>query len=300
MKRRKFINATGLVLAGSSLPLSHIVARDNSINKKPEGILTAKKVNDYLRSLIDVKEPSVDRIIIGDPDTEVKKIGTAWMPYWETCREAVNKGINVLIVHEPTFYSHWDMDEKEGDYPDLREKKAEWIMDNGLVIIRCHDVWDKYPETGIPFALGQALGFSNKDIIRSETYYNVYKTTPLPAIDMAARFASILKEVGQPGVAFYGEKNREISSIGIGTGCICDPRQFMHLDPDMFVAIDDSVRTWVQTTFARDTGKPLVVINHGTSEEYGIRLLSKHLSNAFSDYEVIHIEQGCTYDWVEG
>jgi hypothetical protein len=74
----------------------------------------------------------------------------------------------------------------------------------------------------------------------------------------------------------------------------------MHLNPDMFIAIDDAVQTWTQTTYAKDTGKPLLVINHGTSEEFGIRLLSNNLAKAFPEYEVIHFNQGCTYERIDG
>ena len=45
-------------------------------------------------------------------------------------------------------------------------------------------------------------------------------------------------------------------TVGIGTGCICDPMEFADLKPDIFIAIDDVVRTWTQTTFAADTGQP--------------------------------------------
>jgi hypothetical protein len=58
------------------------------------------------------------------------------------------------------------------------------------------------------------------------------------------------------------------------------------------------VRTWIQTTFADDTGQPLVIINHGTSEEFGMRLLNSRLKSLFADYDVIHLEQGCGYTWV--
>ena len=54
----------------------------------------------------------------------------------------------------------------------------------------------------------------------------------------------------------------------------------------------------LQTTYAEDTGKPLIVINHGTSEEYGMRLLSEHLKAAFSHLEIIHFSQGCSYRWI--
>jgi hypothetical protein len=45
----------------------------------------------------------------------------------------------------------------------------------------------------------------------------------------------------------------------------------MHLKPDIFLAIDDSINTWTQTTYAKDTGWPLVVMNHGTCEEFGMK-----------------------------
>ncbi len=309
MKRRKFLSTAGLGALGAGITVNNVWANTSSfrgVNK-----LTAEDVNKYLRSLIDVEEPSVDKIIIGDPGTRVNKIGTAWMPYWKTCKQAVSEGVNVLIVHEPTFYAHRDLEATEWinienpgagqqKYLELRDEKARWIRENGLVIIRCHDVWDKIPDIGIPYAFGQALGFSNDDIIRRETFYNVYKTDPAPAMEIARSIASRLNIAGQPGVAFYGDENYIVRSVGVGTGCICDPMDYMQLEPDLYIAIDDTVRTWIQTTYAEDTGKPLLVINHGTSEEFGIKLLSEHLTKAFQDYEVIHFKQGCTYRWISG
>jgi len=308
MNRRGFLEITGKGALGLVLS-QRLAGADNSNSEVKKQMLTAKDVNDHLRSLCEVREPSVDRIIIGKGDTAVTKIGTAWQPYWKTCREAVNRGVNTLVVHEPTFYTHWDLDAKEGgiierdgpgrkEYLRLRDEKIKWLNDNGLVIIRCHDVLDKIAGFGIPFALGRALGFSDGDIIRSRQFYNVYKIEAAPAAEVARRIAGKLKAVGQPGVAFYGDGDRKISSVGLGTGCICNPVEFMDLEPDLFIAIDDTVRTWTQTTYAEDTGRPLVVINHGTSEEFGMRLLSEHLKEAFADKEVIHFPQGCSYKWI--
>jgi putative NIF3 family GTP cyclohydrolase 1 type 2 len=308
IRRRKFVRTAGWGALGAGMALNDVWAGQTDLMDMKK--MTAGELNRYLRSLIDVEEPSVDRIIIGDPGTPVRKIGTAWMPYWKTCRQAVRDGVNVLVVHEPTFYAHRDLDAREWiniDHPgagqqkylDQRDEKASWIREKGLVIIRCHDVWDKFPDIGIPYAFGQALGFSNADIIRRETYYNVYKTEPAPAIEMARSIASRLSVAGQPGVAFYGDEKTTVRSVGVGTGCICDPMQYMQLEPDLFIAIDDTIRTWIQTTYAEDTGHPLVVVNHGTSEEFGIRLLSEHLAAAFTDYDVIHYPQGCTYQWIK-
>jgi len=283
----------------------------------PEGLFarsqnsveSARDLNDYLRSLIEVDEPSVDKVIVGDPDTRITRIGTAWMPYWDTLREARAMGVNTMVVHEPTFYTHRDLEETQWDYlgaPSPAKElyleqvaaKKQWIEKNGMVVIRCHDVLDKIGQYGIPFAFGRALGFGESDLIRSRTYYNVYRMDTQPAIQVARQIAAKLKSVGQPGVAFYGDENFPVSSVGLCTGCICYPVQFRDLDMDLAIAIDDSISTWKQTTFAEDSGRPLVVVNHGTTEEFGMKELSVQLNNILAPLEILHFKQGCSYRWI--
>jgi len=313
MKRRTFIGLAGAASAGAFMTgtgaaSSARTLADPRATAKP---LLAKDVAAYLRSLAEVDEPSVDRIVVGDPETEVTGIGTCWLPYWDTCRQAVRDGVNLLVVHEPTFYTHWDLDEKSPDlfaasaagkeaYEKAVRVKKDWILTNKMVIIRCHDVLDKIGGFGIPYAFGRLLGFSGDDIIRSKPYYNVYRTEPRPAIEVARAIARKMADVRQPGVAFYGDKGRIVESVGVGTGCFCDPIEFMDLAPGLFVAIDDVVRTWTQTVYARDTGHPLVVVNHGATEEAGVRGLSEFLKKHHPERQVIHYAQGCGYDWVTG
>jgi putative NIF3 family GTP cyclohydrolase 1 type 2 len=309
MKRKDFIKMTALT--GGYFAASGIAkGADSPITENATG-LSAAELQKFLVSLTQLKPRTVDRFIIGNPDTVIKKVGTCWMSDWKTCRKAIESGVNVLVTHEPTFYTHWDLDEKAGDYyssPEYTkqlylqqvEKKKRWINDNGLVIIRNHDTMDALKDMGIPFALGNFLGFSNADIVRSRTYYNVYRLESQPAAVFAKKVAGKLSEIGQPGVAFYGDQDRLISSAGIGTGCICDPMEFADLKPDIFIAIDDTIRTWIQTSYASDTGEPLIVINHGTSEEMGMRMLNKIIKQKFPDIETVHFSQGCTYKWITG
>jgi putative NIF3 family GTP cyclohydrolase 1 type 2 len=309
MKRKDFIKMSALT--GGYLAASQVINGEHSSEANNSGSISAAELQKFLVSLTQLKPRTVDRFIIGDPQTSVKKIGTCWMSDWKTCRKAVESGVNVLVTHEPTFYTHWDLDEKEGDYyssPEYTknlylqqvEKKKKWINENGLVIIRNHDTLDALRDTGIPFALGNFLGFSNSEIIASRTYYNVYRLDSQKAEIFAKKIAAKLLEIGQPGVAFYGDPDRQITSVGVGTGCICDPLEFADLKPDLFISIDDVVRTWTQTAYAEDTGNPLIVINHGTSEEMGMRNLNHIIKKKFPDIDVIHFNQGCTYKWITG
>jgi len=307
MKRKDFIkvaalSGTWLASAGSELSAS---------GRSDYSALTAEDLHKFLTSLVPLKADTVDKIITGNPQTVIKKIGTCWLPYQETCRKAVAEGVNVLVVHEPTFYTHRDLNEVPGflkrnseytqrEYTAQIGNKKRWINDNGLVIIRNHDTLDALKDKGIPFAFGQFLGFSNKDIIASRTYYNVYKFEKQPASSFAEKLAGKLRELGQPGLAFYGDPEREVSSVGIGTGWICDPMDYADLKPDVFIAIDDVIKTHIQSVFAADTGHPLIVINHGTSEEMGMRSLNSIIKEKYPDIEVMHFPQGCSYRWYQG
>jgi putative NIF3 family GTP cyclohydrolase 1 type 2 len=299
MKRREFLIKTGLTS----------IALNTNVKSIENKTIRAGDLLNYLRSLYPIPEPSVDRIVIGDPETRIKKAGTAWMPYLKTLKDAVNLGINVLVVHEPAFYRHWDLDTNGGElfnmpspareqYLEAVEIKKRYIERNGLVIIRCHDVLDIIKDFGIPFGFGKSLGLKNDDIIRSKDYYNVYRIERDKALNVARKIAEKLKVLNQPGVAFYGDPDKYVSSIGLGTGDACDPQNYAELDPDLVIGIDDRIRTWVHTPYSEDTGKPLVVINHGTSEEMGVELLNEHLKINIPSVEFIHIKQGCSYRWI--
>ncbi len=314
MRRRRFIGLAGAASASALLGGSGTASYGGApIDARAAAAkpLLAKDVAAFLRSLAEVEEPSVDRIVIGDPETVVTNIGTAWLPYGDTCRQAARDGVNLLVVHEPTFYTHWDLDEKSPDlfaasaagkeaYTKATGVKKDWIRNNKMVVIRCHDVEDKVGGFGIPHAFGRLLGFRSDDVIRSKPYYNVYRTEPRPAIEVARMIAGKMAEVRQPGIAFYGDRNRIVDSVGVGTGCYSDPIEFMDLAPALFVSIDDVIRTWTQTVYARDTGHPLVVVNHGATEEAGVRGLSEFLKEHYPERQVIHYAQGCGYEWVTG
>jgi putative NIF3 family GTP cyclohydrolase 1 type 2 len=255
--------------------------------------MKAIDINKHLNSLIEnLFEDTVDRVIYGDPDVVVKGIAVCWMPYRNTIERAKALGANVLIVHEPTFYGHWDLYGDLADIPELQAKK-ELIDESGITIIRCHDVWDAMPGIGIPFAWGRFLGLGEPT--KSIRYYNVYPVDPQPALRFAHNIISKTATLGQPVIGFYGDPERIITMVGLGTGCISDPFEIYRLGGDLAISVDDVVRAWIAGAWCEDTGNPLVVVNHAVSEEPGIAALAEYLKKAFPKYSVTHIQQQCSY-----
>jgi len=113
--------------------------------------MLARHVDDYLRSLdggwVDWDD-TTDMVVAGDPDTEITGIAVAWMPYRWTLQRTHDLGSNLLVTHEPTYFNGQHEGDRMFRFPQVREKQR-WIEEAGLVIARCHDVWDRLPGIGI-------------------------------------------------------------------------------------------------------------------------------------------------------
>ena len=270
---------------------------------------TANEVLDYLLTLAEVDADTVDKIITGDPGRVVKLLGTCWIPTMGNLEKAYEAGVNVLITHEPTFYTHRDLYDKkpyysharverglakgESAYKEMIDWKKNWIDEHGMTIMRCHDVMDVVDGFGMSYALGRALGFGDADIVAGDKVYKVYKIEPDTAYNVSMRIAKSLKQFNQGSVQFYGDMDRIVKSVGIGTGCYCDPIVYMEYSAGYYLAINDAITTWTQTVFSNYSGLPMGVIDHGASEEAGMRALCGHLNE--NSFKCVHIDGGAGY-----
>lgn len=275
--------------------------------------MTALELHRWLRALHAVPEPSVDRVVVGREDTLVRGVAVVWMPTWAALHEAAAKGANVVIAHEPTFYTHHDLAGFEAAFAELptvtreavaktRDDKRRWIEEHGMVVIRCHDVLDAMPG-GVVDALVKGLarevGFAAGDMTEPAPRYRVVRLEePTRAGEVARKLAKALGKIGQPGVAFYGEAERVVRSLGLGTGYGNDPWKHFAHGAEMALAVDDRIKSWTEPVWAEDSGYPVVVVNHGTSEEWGVRRLAELVAAAHPTVRVELIAQGCGYRWI--
>ena len=271
--------------------------------------MTLLQLLDALHALTPMRENTVDQILHGDPSHEIGRVATCWMPYLDTLERAYQAGCDTVVCHEPLFYSHrgWD----NGEYCDVKDAcekrdlahtlalyqaavddKRAFLTAHGMHVVRCHDALDAVPGFGVPSALGRVLGLNGLELVDESTYMRVYQL-PQPRLckDIARDFAQRLAPLNQTELCLYGDPEREISAIGYGTGCCCDPLDLLNMGAEMVVAIHDIARTWIHCSFARDTGLPLLLIDHGTSEEPGVCELTDYLRDALR-LDALHLPQG--------
>jgi putative NIF3 family GTP cyclohydrolase 1 type 2 len=238
-------------------------------------------------------EDTVDTIKAGNPQSEVRAIAVGWMSYTWALKRALSLNCNVFITHEPTYYDHHDNQPRIFDMPGVRQKQ-QWIEENGIVILRCHDLWDQLPGIGIPDSWGTWLNLG--DAIAGEGYYRVYDVSGKTALQVAQGMASRVSQFGQQAVQLIGPADQPVTRVAIGTGAITPFLGFVsQYNIDLAICTDDGTTYWRDAAYAIDMGIPLIVVNHSVSEEAGMINLAKHLQAQFPDIPVHHIAEQCMY-----
>lgn len=229
-------------------------------------------------------DETVDNIVIGDPNAAVSNCAVTWISSFVAVREAVERNLDLLITHEPTFYGHTQNSEtayqKETGYG---AEKRKFIEDNGLAILRLHDTWDRWPDIGIPWSWARFLQLSGPPATTNEgdrppTQLR-YDIEPTTLGEFANHVASRTAAIGEGHPVAYGELEWTVSKVGVGTGCICDIDVFRELGCDLSVVCDDAISHTRDIQWAVDEGHSVIRVNHGTSEEAGMKSLADYIEN---------------------
>lgn len=239
-----------------------------------------------------------DNIIVGDGNREVKRILVTWQSTLASIRKAVDEGYDLLITHEPTYWGYSDQKERELYFENdpsfvVPQEKLD-LLASGITVLRIHDTWDRFPEVGIPYAWANFLGLSGTPQIGRDGYVLCFDVPAKPAHEWARAIAAKTAALGEPLVQFVGDENRMVSRIGIGTGCLGSPNDYMRLGCDLGVLCDDSTWYWAGMACAVDANFPIVRVNHRVTEEPGMESLAAYLRHELgltADYFC----EGCTF-----
>jgi putative NIF3 family GTP cyclohydrolase 1 type 2 len=250
-----------------------------------------------------------DQILWGSPDVEIKGISVGWKPSQKNLKEAYHRGHNVFITHEPLYLAEVNKfrvicggSAHKFDSPieakyfleenDCWLQKKEWLQSIEMVVVRCHDFWDDYPEIGVHGSWAKWLGFVEKPI-ETAKYYEVHDLGELSLKNLLARIYPKLKELGQAVLQYIGELDRKVHRIGLGTGAITDYRIMLGMGADVLLLTDDGTRLWESGQFSHDSGIPIILVNHAVAEEPGIRALSNYLKSNFPSIDIEAVPDGC-------
>ncbi len=83
-------------------------------------------------------QETVDAIVAGTPETPVKGIATTMMATLDVLQRAAGAGRNMVITHEPTFYSHQErVDDIRADA--TYQFKTDFIKRHEMAVFHFHE-----------------------------------------------------------------------------------------------------------------------------------------------------------------
>jgi putative NIF3 family GTP cyclohydrolase 1 type 2 len=153
---------------------------------------------------------TVDKIVWGDPERDIHTCLVTWISSLGAVREAVKRGVDLLITHEPTFYTHsHDPEIQFVERTGRGVEKLRFIREHGLCILRLHDTWDRWPGIGIPWAWAQYLGLGTKPVRMGGGQFHGthhrYDIPPTPLREFARRVAARTAALGEPCIQVVGD-----------------------------------------------------------------------------------------------
>ena len=238
----------------------------------------------------DWSEKTVDNFKEGDSKQEIKGIITTFMATQEVLRQAVAKGCNLIVTHEPTFYNHLDArDLLEEDQVYL--EKLKFIRNNQLLIFRFHDHWHKTEPDGIYEGMVKELGWQ---AFRTN-HKMIYE---IPSTTLGELAAFLRDHFKSTTIRLVGSAEFACSKIGLSVGAHGVENELGLLArDDVEVLIAGEVREWETVEYVRDAqiqgkAKALIVMGHADSEEAGMQYCAEWLKTFIAGIPVEHVPAG--------
>src|SRR5271168_4514220 len=253
-------------------------------DKPPTAREVAKSIQDHVG--IPWMPQTVDTFKAGDPDTPVTGIAVTMMATLDVLQRAAANHQNLIITHEPTFFSHQDTPEGMDQSDVVWTEKRAFIEQHHLVIWRFHDHWHRMHPDGILAGMVHALGWEKYQHADDPKVFTIPETTLAKlASDTAKRLdAATMRVVGNPDM--------KVTKIAISPGFAGFVRETHALEQDnVEVLLTGETREWETVEYAADAvtegkRKALIVIGHIPSEQAGMEECTRWLKTFVKDVPI--------------
>jgi putative NIF3 family GTP cyclohydrolase 1 type 2 len=238
--------------------------------------LTARAVIERIQKNLGVawRTDTVDTFKAGNPDGPVRGIATTVMATYSVLDRAAAAGLNLIVSHEPTFYSHTDETTDLAADPLVGRKQA-LVAQHGLIVWRFHDHWHMRRPEPMSFALAQRLGWERFPA----TSASGLRMYTMNEMNLAAAAKHVAERLKVAGLRVMGDPNTPITRVAFMPG-YGQPAAMMRALKDADLVISGEQREWEGLFYAHDAvaagrSKAVIVLGHAVSEEPGMELCAE-------------------------
>jgi putative NIF3 family GTP cyclohydrolase 1 type 2 len=263
LSRRQFVQIAGAGLTASNLGLA------------AQRGLTAGEVVDRIKKNLGIPwnmSTYRDTFKIGGPNSPVTGIATSFGANLRVLQLASKAGMNMVIVHEPTFYSDGDRIDLVKDDP-LYRMKLDWANRNHIVVWRIHDHWHAHKPDGIATGWSRGMGWDTYQVNGSLRDFRIPETT------LGELAKELARKLESRSVRVVGDASTKVSLVSRGGHNLA---QNMTAMPNADCIIVSEAREYDSFEYARDlvlTGahKGAIFISHTSGEDLGMEEFARFL-----------------------
>jgi putative NIF3 family GTP cyclohydrolase 1 type 2 len=254
----------------------------------------------------------------GDPEAECTGIVTALTPTINVIRKAIELHANLIVVHEPTFYTSAD---KNGWFEDYRnevyEEKRELLDEHGIVVWRDHDHMHAHQPDAIFTGVLKYMGWLEHSRVDTDTGSYAHFLVDVEETTVKDVAKELIEKIGLNGVRIVGDPDcpvRKIALVGHlfpGDYHKKDGRTGEYsvsiietLEKEVDLIIPGEVIDWTVLSYIRDAKqlgkkKAAICIGHFNWEELGMRYMKDWLTGLVEEkVNVTYVPSEDMYDFI--
>jgi putative NIF3 family GTP cyclohydrolase 1 type 2 len=225
----------------------------------------------------------------GRPETEVKGIATTLMATLDLLQRAHAAGMNMVITHEPTFWSDADTT-KELESDPIFQFKENFCLKNNMVVWRFHDHIHAHKPDYIWVGLTRVLGWTELASPNGQRRFS------LPPTTLGALAAEVKRHLGTRAFRVVGDPNAKVSTVALGMGYGM-PRIAPDVDLVMGGEISEAGNPLDTTEYCLDAAffgqnKSQIIMGHEISEEPGMEDCAVWMRGFITEVPVQFIRTG--------
>jgi len=245
-------------------------------------ILTARQVIELIQQNVGVawREETIDTFKTGNPDAVVTGVVVTMVPTLDVLQEAVERGANLIIAHEPAFYDHLDGTEGLAAEKDaVFLAKRDFIEKNELILWRFHDHLHWRQPDGVLQGMVETLGWQEFQNTDNPKLFVLPETT-------VETLASQLKNLlGIRALRIVGDGSLKITKAAFSAGFPgFDSQRSLLQSDDVEVLVMGEAHEWETIAYVYDAAtakqrKALIILGHTPSEQGGMEWCARWMES---------------------
>ena len=248
---------------------------------------------------LDHPERTNDTVKYGNPEQECTGIAVTCFASVEVIRQAIEKGCNLIICHEPLFFGDGEQDAADPEDPVFREKCA--LLDQGnMVVWRDHDYM--HGPGGPSAVIHKEIDYIYYGIMKElgwEAYVQGEQTKPLwykiPETTVYELAREFMNKFDVCGIRVVGNQNARVSTVFFCEHVFGRPKdaQVIQKARDADVLVPLEIVDWTVTEYVQDAcslgyPKAILEMGHFNTEDLGMRYMAKWLPEVIGTD--VHVE----------